>query len=96
MEVTGRNLLTGLPKTVQVGSDEMIDALNEPVQAILEAIHNLLERTPPELSADIYEQDVYKRQTMTSPSGCCAISCARWWGGGSFSGRALWCACPAA
>ncbi|MGI6199772.1 MAG: rod shape-determining protein [Christensenellales bacterium] len=58
MEVTGRNLLTGLPKTVQVGSDEMIDALNEPVQAILEAIHNLLERTPPELSADIYEHGI--------------------------------------
>lgn len=58
MEVTGRNLLTGLPKTVQVGSDEMIDALSEPVQAILEAIHTLLERTPPELSADIYEHGI--------------------------------------
>lgn len=58
MEVTGRNLISGLPKTVTVGSDEMIEALEEPVQAILEAVHTVLERTPPEIAADIFDRGI--------------------------------------
>jgi len=53
MEVRGRNLVTGLPKTIRVTSDEMLEALEEPVTAIAEAVHAVLERTPPELAADI-------------------------------------------
>lgn len=55
MDVTGRNLISGLPKTVHVSSDEMIEALEEPVQAIVEKVYSVLERTPPELAADISE-----------------------------------------
>lgn len=52
-ECRGRDLVTGLPKSVDVTSDEMMDALEEPLYAITEAVHNVLERTPPELAADI-------------------------------------------
>jgi len=58
MEVTGRNLVSGLPKTISVGSDEMIEALDEPVQAVLEAVHSVLERTPPEIAADIFDRGI--------------------------------------
>lgn len=58
MEVTGRNLISGLPKTLQIGSNEMIEALEEPLQGILEAMHSILEQTPPELAADIAENGV--------------------------------------
>ena len=53
MDVKGRCLLTGLPKVVSVSSTEMMDAFEEPVERIMEAIHSVLERTPPELVADI-------------------------------------------
>uniref|UniRef100_A0A7C5V0E4 Cell shape-determining protein MreB n=1 Tax=Caldicellulosiruptor owensensis TaxID=55205 RepID=A0A7C5V0E4_9FIRM len=53
MEVRGRSLLTGLPKTITVTSDELLLALEEPVSAIIEAVHRVLENTPPELAADI-------------------------------------------
>ena len=53
MDVKGRCLLTGLPKTITVTSAEMLEAFEEPVERILEAIHSVLERTPPELVADI-------------------------------------------
>ncbi|WPX08571.1 rod shape-determining protein [Anaerocellum danielii] len=53
MEVRGRSLLTGLPKTITVTSDEMLLALEEPISAIIEAVHRVLENTPPELAADI-------------------------------------------
>ena len=53
MSVKGRCMLTGLPKAVTVSSTEMMDAFEEPVERILEAIHAVLERTPPELVADI-------------------------------------------
>ena len=52
-ECRGRDLVTGLPKSVDVTSDEMMDALEEPLYAITEAVHNVLERTPTELAADI-------------------------------------------
>lgn len=52
-ECRGRDLVTGLPKSVDVTSEEMMDALEEPLYAITEAVHNVLEKTPPELAADI-------------------------------------------
>ena len=52
-ECRGRDFVTGLPKSVEVTSDEMMDALEEPLHAICEAVHNVLEITPPELAADI-------------------------------------------
>ncbi len=53
MEIKGRCLMTGLPRVFSVSSSEMIEAFEEPAQRILEAIHSVLERTPPELVADI-------------------------------------------
>ena len=53
MEIKGRCLLTGLPKLITVTSTEMMDAFEEPVERIMEAVHQVLERTPPELVADI-------------------------------------------
>ena len=53
IDVKGRCLLTGLPKTLTVTSTEMLEAFEEPVERILEAVHGVLERTPPELVADI-------------------------------------------
>lgn len=52
-ECRGRDLVTGLPKSVEVTSDEMMSALEEAMVTITEAVHNVLERTPPELAADI-------------------------------------------
>ncbi len=52
-EVRGRNIITGLPATVRVSSTEMMEALEEPISQIFEAIHSVLEETPPELLADI-------------------------------------------
>ena len=53
MEVRGRNLVTGLPKIIEVTSEEVEEALREAATQIVEAIHGVLENTPPELSADI-------------------------------------------
>ena len=57
-EVKGRCLMTGLPRTVSISSTDMIEALEEPVERILEAVHMVLERTPPELVADISENGI--------------------------------------
>ena len=53
MEIKGRCLMTGLPRVFSVTSSEMIEAFEEPSARVLEAIHSVLERTPPELVADI-------------------------------------------
>lgn len=58
MEVRGRNLVTGLPKNINVSSEEMLEALEEPVADIAETVHTVLERTPPELAADIGNQGI--------------------------------------
>jgi len=58
MDVRGRNLVTGLPKTITVTSDEMEEALHESVTNVVEAVHMVLERTPPELAADIYDRGI--------------------------------------
>ena len=53
--VTGRDLLTGLPKTIELSDAEVYDALLEPVRLIVDTVHAALERTPPELAADIID-----------------------------------------
>jgi rod shape-determining protein MreB len=58
MEIRGRNLLNGLPENITVNSTEIRDALVEPIAKIIEAIKLTLEKTPPELSADIIEQGI--------------------------------------
>jgi len=58
MEVKGRDLVAGLPKTLEVNSDEIRDALQEPITAIVDAVRVALERTPPELSADIVDKGI--------------------------------------
>ncbi len=58
MEVRGRDLIEALPKTIEVTSEEMEEALIEPATQIVEAIHSVLEETPPELCADIAERGI--------------------------------------
>ncbi|MBN1422804.1 MAG: rod shape-determining protein, partial [Planctomycetes bacterium] len=56
MVVRGRDLIAGLPRAVTVNSEEIREALREPVQAIVHAVRSTLEKTPPELSADLVER----------------------------------------
>lgn len=58
MEARGRDLVTGLPKTIRVTSGEIREALAEPVMAITEAVRLTLEKTPPELAADIMDKGI--------------------------------------
>ena len=58
MDVRGRNLVTGLPKTVTVSSEETEEALKEPTLQIVEAVHSVLEKTPPELAADVADRGI--------------------------------------
>jgi rod shape-determining protein MreB and related proteins len=58
MEIKGRDLLSGTPKVLQITSEEMREALTEPINAILEAVKTTLERTPPELAADIVDKGI--------------------------------------
>src|SRR5438552_4143773 len=58
VEVKGRDLVAGVPKTLLVNSDEIREALSEPVNAIVDAVRSVLERTPPELSADIVDKGI--------------------------------------
>ena len=59
MDIRGRDLVTGLPKTITVKSSEMMEALEEPAMAIVDAVHSTLEKTPPELAADISDRGIY-------------------------------------
>ena len=59
MEIRGRDLSSGLPKTVVVYSSEMLEALIEPAMMIVDAVHSVLEKTPPELAADISDRGIY-------------------------------------
>jgi len=58
MDVRGRNLVSGLPNTIRVSSEETEDALRETTSQIVEAIHGVLEKTPPELAADIADRGI--------------------------------------
>jgi rod shape-determining protein MreB and related proteins len=57
-EIRGRDLVSGLPKTVVLTSEEVRMALDEPVQAIVDAVKETLDRTPPELAADIMDRGI--------------------------------------
>lgn len=59
MDVRGRDLITGLPKTITVYSSEMLEALEEPALMIIDAVHSVLEKTPPELASDISDKGIY-------------------------------------
>jgi len=56
--VKGRDLVSGIPKTIEVSSDEIRQSLKDPINAIVEAVKRALERTPPELSADILDRGI--------------------------------------
>jgi len=58
MEVRGRDLLTGLPKTIELNSHEVLKALSEPLARVVEAVRMTLDHTPPELSADILDRGI--------------------------------------
>jgi len=58
IEIKGRDLLAGVPKTLSVNSDEVREALAEPVSAIVESVRSVLERCPPELAADIVDRGI--------------------------------------
>ncbi|MEO2074619.1 MAG: rod shape-determining protein [Bacillus sp. (in: firmicutes)] len=58
MEIRGRDLLTGLPKTIEITAKEIAAALSDTVFAIVEAVKNTLEKTPPELAADIMDRGI--------------------------------------
>lgn len=58
MDVTGRNLVTGLPKTTRVHSDEIYEALEETIQILVEEVQAVLEQSPPELAADIFDRGI--------------------------------------
>lgn len=58
MEIRGRNMINGLPQTITITSEEVREALAEPVQAIVDAVKAVLEKTPPELSADIIDRGI--------------------------------------
>ena len=59
MDIRGRDLIDGLPKTITVRSSEMMEALFEPARLIVDAVHSILEKTPPELAADISDKGIY-------------------------------------
>lgn len=58
MEVRGRNVLTGLPKTIRMTSEEVRSAVEDATSQIVEAVHGVLEKTPPELAADIVDRGI--------------------------------------
>lgn len=58
MEVRGRDLISGLPKNIRINANHICEALEEPVGCIVDAVRNTLERTPPELSADIMDRGI--------------------------------------
>jgi len=58
MQIRGRDLISGLPKTVEISSTEVRDALKEPINQIIDAIKSTLEKTPPELASDIMENGI--------------------------------------
>jgi rod shape-determining protein MreB len=58
MEVKGRDLVSGIPKTLEINAEEIRAALSEPINAIVEAVRIALERTPPELAADIVDKGI--------------------------------------
>lgn len=59
IEIRGRDMVTGLPRTIEISSDEVSEALEESIQLIIQAAKSVLEKTPPELSADIIDRGIF-------------------------------------
>ena len=83
-EIRGRDLVSGLPKTIVVSTDEIRRAIEEPVSAIIDAVKVTLDRTPPELAADIMEQGIVLTGggpccTGSSPGSSTRRACPSWW-----------------
>ena len=57
-DVRGRDLVTGLPRTVSISSNEVMEAMGEPLISIVDAVHSVLEQTPPELASDISDRGI--------------------------------------
>ena len=58
MDACGRSLVSGLPRAVTVNSEEMIEARDEPLRDLINALHRMIERTPPELASDIFDEGI--------------------------------------
>ena len=58
LDITGRNLISGLPKLMRITSDEIYEAIDDPLTALMEAIHAVLEHTPAELAADVFDAGI--------------------------------------
>ena len=58
MDAFGRSLVSGLPRAVTVSSEEMIEALEEPLRELISALHRIIERTPPELASDVFDEGI--------------------------------------
>jgi rod shape-determining protein MreB len=58
MEIKGRDLVAGIPKNLKLTSEEIREAISEPISQIVEALKNALEQTPPELAADIVDRGI--------------------------------------
>jgi rod shape-determining protein MreB len=71
-EIRGRDLVTGLPKTIVISTEQIREAIEEPVQAIVDAIKVTLDRTPPELAADIMDQGIVLAGGGALLHGLCA------------------------
>ena len=59
MDIRGRDLMSGLPRTITIHSSEMLEALIEPAMMVVDSVHGVLEKTPPELAADISDRGIY-------------------------------------
>ena len=59
MEVKGRDLVAGAPKTIEVSSTQINDALMDPLSEVVDAVRTALEKTPPELASDIFRRGLY-------------------------------------
>lgn len=59
MEIRGRDLLSGLPKSIKISSEEIRVALSESISSVINAVHSVLEKTPPELASDISDTGIY-------------------------------------
>ena len=70
MEVKGRNVLTGLPKKIKLTSEEIREALKDATGQIVEAVHGILEKTPPELAADIVDKGIVLTGSASAKKHC--------------------------
>ncbi len=76
-DVKGRNLVTGLPRVLKISSEDTEEALKDTTSKIVEAIHSVLERTPPELAADIADRGIVLTGGGSLLSGLEDLICAK-------------------